>query len=100
MVSIGARRVASWAVKYCHFDRKSVSQLSIAETILYVHVLRPSPAPDVLSPETLIASTNPESRGEKFLSLSKEIHAAFNSLYLDQNGPTLARSLLDVLWGL
>ena len=35
----------------------------------YVHHL----APDVLSPETLIASINPESRGEKFLNLSKEI---------------------------
>src|SRR6266850_6893406 len=35
----------------------------------YVH----HPAPNVLSPETLIASTNPESRGEEFLNLSKEI---------------------------
>jgi hypothetical protein len=43
MVSIGARRMASCAVKYWHFDRKSLSRLSIAETILYVHVLRPSP---------------------------------------------------------
>jgi len=43
MVSIGARHLASWAAKYCHFDRKSLGQLSIAETILDVHVLRPSP---------------------------------------------------------